>query len=196
MDWHPRSNRQQSRMTINRESILIDTATQPLWLFALDLIVKQALVVGAGYLLPRIAPSIVPSDFGLSGDILGSLHPALTFALRNWVPALMILVFGTWYVGVMAAPSVRITTQRVILTKGFFVRTCDEIELFRVRDVVASQTLLQRLAGVGNVTIEASRDLKAETFELSSFDRPFEIRELVRDAWAKVGQPQRTLNVD
>ncbi|WP_236840363.1 PH domain-containing protein [Bosea sp. RAC05] len=158
--------------------------------------IKQALVVGAGYLLPRIAPSIVPSDFGLSGDILGSLHPALTFALRNWVPALMILVLGAWYVGVMAAPSVRITTQRVILTKGFFVRTCDEIELFRVRDVVASQTLLQRLAGVGNVTIEASRDLKAETFELSSFDRPFEIRELVRDAWAKVGQPQRTLNVD
>jgi len=52
----------------------------------------------------------------------------------------------------------RLTTQRLFLRTGFITRRSEEIELFRVKDVSVRQGLLNRLVGVGIVTVLSSDD--------------------------------------
>lgn len=48
------------------------------------------------------------------------------------------------------------TSERLIIKKGIMVRTEDEIELYRVIDVVASANLFQRLMGVGTIYVKST----------------------------------------
>jgi uncharacterized membrane protein YdbT with pleckstrin-like domain len=49
-----------------------------------------------------------------------------------------------------------LTNERLILNKGILSKSTDEIELFRVIDVVLHQRFFQRLVGYGTVTVKSS----------------------------------------
>lgn len=49
-----------------------------------------------------------------------------------------------------------ITTQRLIIRRGIIFKTIDEIELFRVKDVKVSFSLLNQLVNIGNVALTSS----------------------------------------
>lgn len=49
-----------------------------------------------------------------------------------------------------------VTTQRLIHQRGILVRTTDRIELIDVDDISFSQGLIQRVIGVGTITISGS----------------------------------------
>ena len=57
------------------------------------------------------------------------------------------------FLGFMGRDRYKITTERVVVTKGIISRRNEEIELFRVRDINFSQTILARLKGIGKVNI-------------------------------------------
>jgi len=49
-----------------------------------------------------------------------------------------------------------LTAERLVLRKGIFVKSVDEIELYRVKDVRLDFTLINQMAGIGTITIDSS----------------------------------------
>lgn len=96
---------------------------------------------------------------GFLGTILTTLH--LNF---------------TWY---------KISKDELIITKGFFSRHTDTIELYLLKDPDLKETLWQRLFHVGSVGVridDSSRNSKAGMFiELKNIKKPAEVRKLLRD---------------
>ncbi len=96
---------------------------------------------------------------GLLGTILTTLH--LNF---------------TWY---------KISKDELIITKGFFSRHTDTIELYLLKDPDLKETLWQRLFHVGSIGVrvdDSSRNTRAGMFiELKNIKKPAEVRKLLRD---------------
>jgi membrane protein YdbS with pleckstrin-like domain len=72
-----------------------------------------------------------------------------------------------------------ITTQRVRIIRGILSRDIQEIELFRVEDTTAHQTLFLRLFGLGNITI-LSGDQRNPTLSLTAIPGAVQLRERLR----------------
>lgn len=50
----------------------------------------------------------------------------------------------------------RLTSQRLIVERGILSRQTDEIELFRVVDTKASESLAERIVNLGNITVTSA----------------------------------------
>lgn len=74
-----------------------------------------------------------------------------------------------------------LTTQRLRIIRGIAGQTIEEIELVRVRDTSARQTLVERLFDIGDVEI-ISTDARQPTKQLFNIKDPVEVRELIRKA--------------
>ena len=87
----------------------------------------------------------------------------------NWVgpehdtPWIAILLTGIW-VGALLHPSIRLlelkttsytfTSQRLRYARGILHRRRDQLELARIRDLSTSRPLLQRMLGIGTLTLD------------------------------------------
>ena len=129
------------------------------------------------------------------------LPPALQ--LQHWqemaigfaVGALPLLV---WWLGFLGRQTVTITSERVLVEYGFWSKVRDDVEVFRIRDVVVTRSLLHRLLGVGNITIKATGGLgqPEEIHQLRGLPSPVTVSETIRRAWNIKGRPERTSNID
>ena len=69
------------------------------------------------------------------------------------------LLFFGWNIGLilswiqMFGESLRITSQRLIISRGLFSKIIEEVEFYRVNDTTLSQTFGQRLLGIGTITL-------------------------------------------
>ena len=72
-----------------------------------------------------------------------------------------------------------ITNQRILLERGVFSKTLDEIDLRYVDDSQFSQGFVDRMLGIGNVTLMSS-DQNTPQYVLHSVKDPRAIREMVR----------------
>ncbi|UVO54035.1 PH domain-containing protein [Sphingomonas sp. SUN039] len=54
------------------------------------------------------------------------------------------------------ATTYEISEDRLILRKGIFVKSIDEVELYRVKDVRLDFTLINQWANIGTITISSS----------------------------------------
>jgi len=66
----------------------------------------------------------------------------------------LVIVLVKWFANL--ATTYEVTQDRLILHKGIFVKSIDEIELYRVKDVRIDFTLLNQLAGIGTLSITSS----------------------------------------
>ena len=74
-----------------------------------------------------------------------------------------------------------VTGDRLILHKGIFVKSIDEIELYRVKDVRIDFTLLNQAADIGRVTItSADETTKDAPLVLRDIDHARARRERLR----------------
>lgn len=72
------------------------------------------------------------------------------------------------------------TSERLIIRKGLFVRTEDEIELYRVIDVVQGANIFQMLMGVGHVTVKNTDQTGTTT--IASITSSAKVRNVIRTA--------------
>lgn len=61
--------------------------------------------------------------------------------------------------------SYRVTSQRIVIDRGFFSKTLDQVDLFRVNDFVVERPFGQRLMGTGNIRM-MTFDKSTPTVEL------------------------------
>ena len=72
----------------------------------------------------------------------------------------------------------QLSEDRLFLSEGFLNIRDDEILLYRVRDIATSRTLLQRIFGVGTVTVLSS-DKTCPTLVMKNIRSPIAVKEML-----------------
>ncbi len=123
------------------------------------------------------------------------LDPRLEVAAGVGLGAFLLLL---WWLSFLGRQHVTVSNERVLVESGFWNKLRDDVEVFRIRDVVVSRNLWQRLLGVGDVTVKANegRGMVEEVHVLRGMADPIALSEVIRGAWKAVGQPRNTTNLD
>jgi len=100
---------------------------------------------------------------------------------------LAILLLGLPFLG---RQRIRITNERIIIESGFWTRVRDDVEVFRIRDVVVKQNLWHRLFGIGDVVIKSMEGRSEEQHVLKGVPDPVAVSETIRTAWNQVARPR------
>lgn len=74
-----------------------------------------------------------------------------------------------------------LSEDRLFLETGLLSTRCEEILLYRVRDLSMKISLGQRIFGVGTVTVQSS-DKSCPVLELRNIKRPRETKEIIHQA--------------
>ena len=124
---------------------------------------------------PRTVPPLVAGPVAAT-FLLWSAYLALTFAARR---------------------SVRYTlsTQRLEIEKGVFGRHLESVDLWRVRDLVLDQTVVERLRGVGRITVYSS-DQAEPVLQLGPLAGAKPLYDRLRDAVASARKDARVVPLD
>lgn len=90
-----------------------------------------------------------------------------------------------------------LTTQRFRMTHGVLARRTDEAELYRIKDSEFSQTLFQRLFGLGTITM-ATSDESSPRISIESIPagQGRELRERIRNLVEDLRDRKRVREVD
>ncbi|MCO6416798.1 PH domain-containing protein [Siccirubricoccus sp. KC 17139] len=109
-------------------------------------------------------------SFGIGGMLLGVLLLGLPFLGRQ---------------------RITLTNERIIVESGFWNKLRDDVEVFRIRDVVSARSLTQRLLGIGDVVVKAAEGRgPEEVMVLKGIPDPVGVSEAIRDAWNRSARPR------
>lgn len=141
---------------------------------------------------------------GLAEETLWTAHPSVWLHSNRWGLAILLallgvglfylwrmvillaplpisLFYGAWLYGSAHCTEYKLTTERLIWSRGVFARHRDQVELYRVRDVSMTQPFYLRVMGLGNVMVLSS-DISTPNDHLLAVEQPQEVEELVRAA--------------
>lgn len=122
--------------------------------------------------------------------------------LLGWLTLLLCLVgVGLLIVLVVWIRNLQVTyeltTDRLILRKGIFVKSIDEIELYRVKDVRLDFTLVNQWAGIGTITVDSSDETtRGAPLVMPHIDAAQPRREQLRALVETARQKRRVREVD
>ena len=107
----------------------------------------------------------------------------LIIVLIKWVENL-----GTTY---------EISQDRLILRKGIFIKSIDEVELYRVKDVRLDFTLIAQWANIGTITVTSSDETTRDApLVIRDVDNANERREALRRLVEAARQKRRVRELD
>ncbi len=106
---------------------------------------------------PPAPAAIVPQGTAplANEEVIFEGNPSLVPGLGSLL--LAILTAGLWLVVLWAkrgGTKYRITTQRVIIERGLFNKTLDQLDLYRISDFVVERPFGQRIMGTGNIRLK------------------------------------------
>ena len=122
--------------------------------------------------------------------------------LLGWLTLLLCLV-GVGFIIILAIwvrnldVTYELTEDRLILRKGIFVKSIDEIELYRVKDVRMDFTLVNQWAGIGTLGIDSSDETTRDgPLVIPHIERAAERREELRRLVDAARQKRRVRELD
>lgn len=90
-----------------------------------------------------------------------------------------------------------LTTQRLIMRTGIFLKRIDEIELFRVKDARVDFSLVNQLTGIGRITLRTSDQSSHQSdFVMRDIPDAQDVRETIRMLVDKARQRRRVRELD
>ena len=107
-------------------------------------------------------------SYGVVGILLGVLGLGLPFLGRQ---------------------RIRVTNERIVLESGFWTKVRDDVEVFRIRDVVVKQNIWNRMFGIGDVVVKSTEGRAEETHTLKGVPDPVAVSEAIRTAWNRAARP-------
>ncbi len=128
--------------------------------------------------------------------LLGSFAGWLTI-LSCVIGVGLVIIAWRWLQNMASA--YEITDQRLIVRRGLIMKTIDEIELYRVKDVRVRFSLINQLADIGTITITSSdRTTGNQEFVLRDVPAARERREGIRKLVDRARQRRgvREMDVD
>lgn len=95
---------------------------------------------------------------GVAGTLLASAGTIPLVGLE-WAPLLLlvaavVIVVVKWVQNLAA--KYELTEERLIVRRGIIMKSVDEVELYRVKDVRINFSIINQLAGLGHITITSS----------------------------------------
>lgn len=133
----------------------------------------------------------------LAGAVLSLLPLGLNL---GWWPLLLSvvglgLIAWKWVSNMMA--SYEITPDRLVIRRGIFVKSIDEIELYRIKDIRIDFTIINQIANVGTIGITSSDETTREgPLMLPLIQDAKRRREALRDLVDQARQRRRVREVD
>jgi uncharacterized membrane protein YdbT with pleckstrin-like domain len=90
-----------------------------------------------------------------------------------------------------------ICQDRLIVHKGIFLKSLDEIELYRVKDIRLEFSLVNQVAGIGTITVTSSDETtRSEPLSLPHVERAQPRREELRRLVEAARQKRRVREID
>ncbi|MCQ2519896.1 MAG: PH domain-containing protein [Lachnospiraceae bacterium] len=86
-----------------------------------------------------------------------------------------------------------LSEDRFFVEKGFFTTTFDEVRLYRILDLKLTQTLGQKMFGVGSIKVYSSDRAQGE-FEILNIKKPRQVKELLSSTIEKQRDAKRVYN--
>ena len=145
------------------------------------------------------------------GWLLGTLAGWGTILLAIAGIVLAVLGYGLYFLGLVAvgllivlwrwfenlAAKYEITEERLIIRRGIFSKSIDEIELYRIKDIKIDFTLINQIAGIGRLTIASSDETtRAGDLVIAGIDRAQERRETLRRLVDAARQKRNVREID
>jgi len=113
----------------------------------------------------------------LAGVILTLLHYGIYFLALTAIALLIVL--WRWLDNMGA--KYEVTEERLIIRRGIFAKSIDEIELYRIKDIRVDFTLINQLAGIGRLSIASSDETtRSGDLVIAGIERAQERRETLR----------------
>lgn len=126
----------------------------------------------------------------LAGFVVGGF-----FFFPVWIGCVLPVIWFVWTWIATKAESFELTTERLRLKKGVLNQVFDEVELYRVKDVSHSRSVLQRMFGLGTITLLTS-DRGQENILIDSVRQSDELREHLRKQVEIIRDRKRVREVD
>ena len=124
----------------------------------------------------------------------------IPFTVFHFSHGLLWLLLLGWNIGLLISwldslnHTIRITSQRVVLIHGLIAKSEEEVEFYRVRDAKLDQSTIQRMVGVGTITL-ISDDVTAPELTFSAHN-PQEYREQIRTCVREQRKEMGAIQVD
>ena len=150
---------------------------------------------GMPALVAKIA-AVVLVLAGLAAWLATALPPAAraTLALAGALAGVIAVSQAAAAIG-RGAAHYTLTPQRLELERGLLSKRHESVELWRVRDVVLDQSVLDRMRGAGTITI-FSTDQVAPVLVIGPVAEARKRYEAIRDAAQAARRDGRVLNLD
>ena len=95
--------------------------------------------------------------------------------------ALALLLMGLPFLG---RQRITITNERIVIEAGFWTKVRDDVEVFRIRDVVSTRNVYQRLVGIDDVVVKSVEGRSPEEVHvLRGVPDPVAVSEAIRTVW-------------
>ena len=119
-----------------------------------------------------------------SGFFLGSFPEGWQNALALAGAAVLLLLLVLFPLCAWLAQTDTVTTRRVIVRRGFFVRHRSEISLGRIREVRSRRSVLQRIFGSGTVELLIGGDAPLALVDVPGMERVVDaLQELIERSY-------------
>lgn len=107
-----------------------------------------------------------------------------------------VAVIAARWLGNMAA-RYDLTEDGLIVRRGIFIKSLDEVELYRVKDIRLDFSLINQIAGLGTICIVSSDETtRGAPLVLRDIARAERRRERLRDLVDKARQKRRVREID
>jgi len=105
------------------------------------------------------------------------------------------IVLWKWFESLAARYDV--CTDRLIVREGIFIKSLDEVELYRVKDVRLDFSLINQMAGIGTITVSSSDETtRGGALVLRHVERAAQRREELRRLVETARQKRRVREID
>jgi uncharacterized membrane protein YdbT with pleckstrin-like domain len=107
----------------------------------------------------------------------------------------LIIVLIKWFENLAA--TFELTPERIVIRRGIFVKSLDEIELYRVKDIRLDFSLINQWAGIGTITLTSSDGTtRYKPLVLPDIERAADRRETIRRLVEAARQRRSVREVD
>ena len=87
----------------------------------------------------------------------------------------------------------RLTKDRMLIKRGFFTTTEDEVRLYRILDISLKRTLVQKIFGLGTIQCHSS-DKTMGQFDIINVKKSYDVKNLLSDLIEKERMEKRVSN--
>lgn len=118
---------------------------------------------------------------GLLGGLLssGGVLPGVAWFALLGFPVSLAIIAWRWLESMTSRFD--LGPDRLVIRRGIFVKSIDEIELYRIKDVRLDFTLINQLTGIGTISIDSSDETtRAAPLVLHDVPRAHDRRERLR----------------